>query len=134
MKEVLIPPSAIRRMDIAALRAKAAELQAGSSGATPEARQRLYNTYIKVTDEIARRHAKAAQHPLLIERSAVYKMTAGELRAMWADLRYNSPVSVAPVPEVVNTMALLEAEQERRKALAKRTYARRKKEAPCSTP
>lgn len=127
MREMLIPPSAIRRMDIVTLRERATAMQSGTAGATPEARQKYYNTYVKLTDEIARRHAKGIQHPLLIKRSDVYGMTAGELREQVSEMR----AGMREEAEWRNTIALLEGEMNRRKALAKKTYARRKVENSC---
>ena len=135
MREMLIPPSAIRRMDIVTLRERATAMQAGTAGATPDARQKFYNTYVKLTDEIARRHAKGIQHPLLMKRSDIYGMTAEQLRTRHDELCRDATDTTTPLPpEVANTIALLAGEITRRKALAKRTYARRKAEAAtCST-
>lgn len=124
MKEVLIAPSSIRRMDITTLRAKAAELQAMSTAG--DDRQKVYNTYVKVTDEITRRDANPVQHPLLIKRSAVYKMTADELRTQVAEMLEEMRLDD---PAWANTIDLLGGEIERRQRIAKRTYMKRKAEA-----
>ena len=125
MKKLLIPPSSIRRMDIATLRAKAAALQEQSTGVAADARQSLYNTYVAVTEEIARRHAKGIQHPLLIKRSAVYKMTADELRDQVAEMSSRTDYVD---PAWANTVELLCGEIERRRVIAKKLYAKRKAE------
>jgi len=104
-------------------------VQAGAAGATQEARQKLDNTYVKLTDESARRHAKGIQHPLLIKRSDVYGMAAAQVRSKWEELGRDATETTTPLtPEVLNTIARLEGEMDRRKSAAKRTYARRKAE------
>lgn len=123
MKMMLIPPSAIRRMDITTLREKATELQANSVS-HPD-RQALYNTYVRITDEIAKRNAKVAEHPLLIKRSSVYRMTVGELRAQVAEMSADAKASE---PAWANTIALMQGELERRKRHDKVWYDKRKAE------
>lgn len=133
MKKLLIKRNAIRRASVATLREKLSELQRMSDRA--EGRQEVYATYVAISDEIARRKAAPGYVPLLITKSSVYGMTAGQITFMLADLRGRLVTTEEEAEERANTIELLEAERERRRRHDKEWYWRRKmEEAACSTP
>jgi hypothetical protein len=124
MKKFLIMPNLIRRMDVMTLRRKVAEMEEMSATASPEARQGIYETHVRLTEEIGRRLATPSDHPLLIKRSGVYTMTADELREQAAEMREAGNDD----PAWANTIALLEGEIERRRVISKKLWEKRKAE------
>lgn len=129
MTKLLIPAGDIRRMDVTTLRERLASLRAEHEvSRDPEMRQRYYDTYIKVTDEIARRNADPKYMPLLFKRSSVYAMSAEALRRKVAELEMSAEQTDAHV----RTLEFLRHEQERRRRHDKAMYWKRKG-TPCST-
>lgn len=132
MKKLLMKRNEIRRASVPLLRHKLDELQRMSD--RQEGRQEVYDTYVAVSDEIARRKAAPGYVPLLIKRSEVYRMSAAQITFMLADLRGRLPGDEEEARETANTIELLEAERERRKRHDKTWYWKRKLEdAACST-
>jgi len=133
MSKLLITAGDIRRMDVTTLREKLSSLRLEHEvSRDPEMRQRYYDTYIKVTDEIAReiarRNADPKYMPLLFKRSSVYAMSAEALRRKVAELEMSAEQTDAHV----RTLEFLRHEQERRRRHAKAMYWKRKG-TPCST-
>lgn len=130
--KLLISRSNIRRAGVSRLREMLAEMQAESD--RQRGRQEVYDTYVAISDEIARRKADPAYVPLLIKKSSVYGMSAAQITFMLADLRGRFPTTGEEAREIANTIELLEGERERRRRHDKHWYWKRKLEDACSTP
>ena len=132
-QSLLFPRNNIRRAGVPRLRAMLAELQAESE--RQPGRQEVLDTFMAVSNEIARRKADPDYTPLLIRKSSVYRMTAAQITFMLADLRGRLPTTCEEGLEIANTIEVLEAERERRRAHDKEWYWKRKLEdAACFTP
>jgi len=120
----LATPTAIRVASIATLRSKLGELQAMSDAG--DRREEVYATFVAVGNEIERRKSRPNAKPSsLISKGASKLLKIGDIRAMYERLLG----AINPSTEQANTRDILAEEMERRSALAKRTYQKRRARA-----